>query len=110
MRIISIILVLQVIIFGLYAVKVGEKHTGWLDQDNCNNFDNENACRGNQTQNDDSWTTRGFQTPPRGDSLWREKWQDYNILVGYPQVFYSSDKKSASIKIYTRLNPKYSGA
>ena len=40
-------------------------------QDNCNNFDNENACRGSQTDNDPSWANRAFQTPPRGDPLWR---------------------------------------
>lgn len=37
----------------------------------CNNFDNENSCRGNQTDNDPSWSNRSFQTPPRGDDLWR---------------------------------------
>jgi hypothetical protein len=39
--------------------------------DSCNNFDNENACRGNQTDNDPSWANRNFQTPPRGDPLWK---------------------------------------
>lgn len=39
--------------------------------DSCNNFDGENACRGTQTDNDQSWANRSFQTPPRGDSLWR---------------------------------------
>jgi alpha-amylase len=40
-------------------------------RDSCINFDNDNACRGNQTDNDDSWQGRNFQTPPRGDALWR---------------------------------------
>lgn len=39
--------------------------------DSCNNFDNDNGCRGSQTDNDDSWANRAFQTPPRGDPLWR---------------------------------------
>ncbi len=39
--------------------------------DSCNNFDGENGCRGNQTDNDPSWSNRSFQTPPRGDQLWR---------------------------------------
>ena len=37
----------------------------------CNNFDNENGCQGSQTDNDPSWANRAFQTPPRGDPLWR---------------------------------------
>lgn len=43
----------------------------WQNKAACNNFDGENGCRGNQTQNDDSWSKRAFQTPPRGHSLWR---------------------------------------
>lgn len=57
-------------------------------QSGCSNFDGDNGCKGNQSQNDDSWSKRAFQTPPRGDELWREGWQDYNILVGYPSVRY----------------------
>ena len=76
----------------------------------CNNYDNENACRGNQTDNDPSWSNRSFQTPPRGDSLWREGYQDYNVLVGYAQTVYQSGRRSAIVKVVTRLNPKYEGA
>ena len=78
--------------------------------DSCNNFDNENACRGNQTENDASWANRSFQTPPRNDSMWREGYQDYNILVGYASTSYYTGRRSANIKILTRINPKYSGA
>lgn len=78
-------------------------------QDSCNNFDNENACRGNQTDNDDSWGNRSFQTPPRGDPLWSENYQDFNILVGYARTIYTSGRQSASVEIYTRVNPAYSG-
>jgi hypothetical protein len=78
--------------------------------DNCNNFDNENACRGNQTDNDPSWANRSFQTPPRGDPLWKEGYQDYNILVGYAQTTYASGRTSAKVKVITRVNPKYSSA
>lgn len=58
--------------------------------DSCSNYDNENACRGTQTDNDASWSNRSFQTPPRGDPLWRESYQDYNILVGYARTTYTS--------------------
>jgi alpha-amylase len=74
--------------------------------DSCNNFDNENSCRGQQTDNDASWASRAFQTPPRGDPLWRESYQDYNILVGYARTVYVSG--GANVTIVTRLNPNYS--
>lgn len=74
--------------------------------DSCNNFDNENACRGQQTDNDASWANRAFQTPPRGDPLWRESYQDYNIIVGYARTVYSNG--GANVTVVTRLNPTYS--
>lgn len=79
-------------------------------KDSCINFDGENGCKGNQTDNDPSWLNRSFQTPPRGSALWREKYQDYNILVGYASVQYDNGRRSATIKLLTRLNPKYSNA
>jgi alpha-amylase len=77
-----------------------------LLRDSCNNFDNENACRGNQTDNDASWSNRAFQTPARGDPLWRESYQDYNILVGYARTTYTSG--GANVTVVTRLNPAFS--
>ena len=77
---------------------------------NCTNFDNENACQGNQTENDQSWQNRNFQTPPRGSPLWREAFQDYNILVGYAQVIYDGGRSSATVNVKTRVNPKNEGA
>lgn len=74
--------------------------------DSCNNFDNENACRGQQTDNDASWADRAFQTPPRGDPLWRESYQDYNILVGYARTVYTNG--GANVTVITRVNPAYS--
>ena len=73
--------------------------------DSCNNFDNQNACRGQQTDNEASWSARAFQTPPRGDPLWREGYQDYNILVGYVRTTYSSS--GANLTVVTRVNPKF---
>lgn len=75
-------------------------------EDTCNNFDNENACKGQQTDNDDSWQGRNFQTPPRDDPLWREGYQDYSKLVGYARTTYSSDRRSANITVLTTLNPR----
>ena len=82
-----------------------------LRTDSCQNFDNENACSGNQTDNDDAWVDRAFQTPPKGHELWKESFQDYHVLVGYPRVTYQSGRQSADLEIITRVNPdsKFSG-
>lgn len=95
---------------SVQAFRFSKDFYPWTPTNGCSNFDGENGCRGSQTQNDDSWVKRGFQTPPRGDNYWQQSWQDYNILVGYPQVIYSSDKRSANIDVKTRVNPKFSGA
>lgn len=106
----TLVLLLFAFLYTTSAFRFSKGYYPWAPTNGCSNFDGENACRGNQTQNDDSWARREFQTPPRGDSLWIESWQDYNILSGYPQVIYTPDKRSAKIDVKTRLNPKYSGA
>jgi alpha-amylase len=77
--------------------------------DSCNNFDGENACRGNQTDNADDWKKRNFQTPPRGDPLWRPQYQDYDKLVGYARTQYNSAKTSSNVTVYTQINEKHTG-
>ncbi|CAK80989.1 unnamed protein product (macronuclear) [Paramecium tetraurelia] len=79
-------------------------------RDWCTNFDGDNGCKGSQTDNPSDWLNRNFQTPQKGDSLWREGYQDYHILQGYAQQKYSSDLRSCSISIYTRVNPEYQGS
>jgi alpha-amylase len=61
--------ILKIISFILLLLAAA---TSFKFQDSCINFDNDNACRGNQTDNDPSWANRSFQTPPRGDPLWKE--------------------------------------
>ena len=91
----------------LGLLTITQSYSFWsLKRDSCSNFDNENACHGSQTNNSDSWANRAFQTPPRGDPLWRESYQDYNILVGYARVVYSGS--GANIFVITRVNPAYS--
>ena len=66
----TILLILLGLIACANCFRFNKNILPWISQTGCNNFDGENACRGNQTQNDDSWARRGFQTPPRGDKLW----------------------------------------
>lgn len=41
-------------------------------RESCNNYDGENSCQGGtQTDNPEDWANRNFQTPPRGDKLWK---------------------------------------
>lgn len=42
---------------------------------------------------------RQFQTPPRTDPDWKPAFQDYNTLVGWTTVKYSSDHRSASVTV-----------
>ena len=53
------------------AFTTGKIRVPWAKVGDCNNFDNQNSCQGQQTDNDASWANRSFQTPPRGDTLWR---------------------------------------
>ena len=95
-----------VILFSLLIV--GQSISFIEYGDSCNNFDGDNGCRGNQTDNADDWKLRNFQTPSRGDPLWREKYQDYDKLVGYAKYQYNSAKTQANVTIYTQINDKYS--
>ena len=46
----------------------------------CQNWDGDNSCKGQETENPSEWSNRNFQTPPRGDPLWSDTYQDYNQL------------------------------
>ena len=58
-------------VLALLALSNSFSFRKFLPQDSCNNFDGQNGCQGSQTDNDPSWQNRSFQTPPRGDPLWR---------------------------------------
>ena len=80
---------------------------GALSED-CSNFNGEYPCQGDQKAYPESWDERSFQTPPRGDSTYRETYQDMHYLVGYAQLKYSSDRRICTIKFITRVNPTLS--
>ena len=77
---------------------------GVISED-CSNFNGEYGCQGDQTAYPESWDDRSFQTPPRGDSTYRETYQDMHDLVGYAQLKYSSDRKICRITFITKVNP-----
>ena len=63
------------------------------------NFNGENGCSGNQTNQDPSWASRRFQTPPRGAQGWRDSYQDYSHLQGWTTVVYAPDHLSATVTV-----------
>lgn len=75
-----------------------------LIAEDCSNFNQENSCQGSGTEYPDSWKDRKWQTPPRDHSLWRDSYQDMNLIVGYVQILYNSDKTNAQLKVNTWLN------
>ena len=79
-----------------------------VHSEDCSNFNGEYSCVGDQREYPESWEERTFQTPPRNDTYgnYRETYQDMNLLVGYSQLLYSSDKKVCTINFITRVNPK----
>ena len=77
---------------------------GVLSED-CSNFNGEYPCQGDQKEYPESWDERSFQTPPRGDPIWRPGYQDMHDIVGYAQLKYSADRKICTINFITRVNP-----
>ena len=94
MKTLRAILVL-LLIFGAFA-------------ENCTNLNGEYSCDGDQREYPSDWDLRSFQTPPRNDTLgnYRETYQDMNLIVGYSQLLYSSDKKVCTVTFITKVNPK----
>ena len=62
-------------------------------------------CNSGQTSYTSSWESDCFQTPPRGHENYKDSYQDMNLLVGYAQQKYSSDRKSCTINFITFVNP-----
>lgn len=47
-----------------------------------------------------------FQTPRRGDPLWRSTYQDYSELVGYARVKYATGRLAATVYVNATMNPR----
>ena len=59
-------------------------------------------CINNEKDIDNKFEDHLWNTPKRGDERWREGFQDMNVLVGYPQLKYSSDLKQCTVSVYTK--------
>jgi hypothetical protein len=61
------------LMLSIITVKVDNNHSFSMKTKykGCTNFDDENACKGRQTENDESWSNRGFQTPLRDSKMWK---------------------------------------
>ncbi len=73
--------------------------------EDCSNFNGENSCQGNQTEYPSDWVNRKWQTPPRGDPLWKESFQDLHLFTGYTQIKYNNPQKTdATLTLVTVVN------
>ena len=71
----------------------------------CSNYNSENSCNGRGTEYPSDWVERKFQTPPRGDPLWRESYQDLHLITGYAQIKYNNPAKTeATLNFITKVN------
>ena len=59
-------------------------------------------CKNNEKDINSKFSQNLWNTPKRGDSRWKEGFQDMSVLVGYPQLKYSSDLKSCTVTIFTK--------
>ncbi|KAJ5072266.1 alpha-amylase [Anaeramoeba ignava] len=56
-------------------------------------------CSGDEINMPDSFANRRWQTPGQNDPDYQSSFQYYNVLVGYADVKYSSDRKSATVNL-----------
>ncbi|EAR85737.2 alpha amylase domain protein (macronuclear) [Tetrahymena thermophila SB210] len=90
---------------AVYTYSITKSESGAKNlqvQDYCNNYNGENGCKsGTQTDNPPDWENRRWQTPPRGNPMWKESYQDMNVLVGHSQVIYDKSLTSATVNFNT---------
>ena len=59
-------------------------------------------CKNNEKDMDSKFSKNLWNTPKRGDSRWKEGFQDMSVLVGYPQLKYSTDLKQCNVTVFTK--------
>ena len=72
----------------------------------CNNFDNDYNCQGDDRSFNEEMDNDAFQTPPRNDiyGRYRSTYQDMRYLVGYIQQKYNADKTICTLTFITKVN------
>ena len=82
----------------------------WKELPNSEVFENVD-CQNNEKDMHSKFSQNLWNTPKRGDERWKEGFQDMSVLVGYPQLKYSSDLKKCTVTVFTKtaidLNLKY---
>ena len=62
------------------------------------NFD----CKNNETDINSKFSQNLWNTPKRGDPRWEDGFQDMDVLVGYPQLQYNSDRTECTVTVFTK--------
>ena len=69
----------------------------------CDTFNGEMACQdGQQTTYPDDWSHRSFQTPLKGQPLFKDTYESLGRIACYSDVVYSSDRTSATVDVKCR--------
>ena len=71
----------------------------------CDNYEPKFQCKDKETDFDDSLFS-SFQTPPRGNSGWKESYEDLSILTGYVHTVYQKDRSKATLYFISNFNNK----
>lgn len=64
----------------------------------CQTFQ-QNQCSGKDVETPESFEAHRWYTPLRGDSDYRDGFQDYGVLVGKAHVEYTADRKEATVTV-----------
>ena len=59
-------------------------------------------CKNEEKDINSKFSQNLWNTPKRGDSRWKEGFQDMDVLVGYPQLKYSSDSTKCTVTVFTK--------
>ena len=59
-------------------------------------------CKNDEHDINSKFSQNLWNTPPRNTSRWQEGFQDMNVLVGYPQLKYNSDRTKCTVSVFTK--------
>ena len=86
------------------TIRVGQSKKSCKDKGTTNGCDiwDSPSCPSSDGAMLPDWTDHLWNTPPRGDAEHYPGFQDMNVLVGYAQQTYNSDKTECTVTIYTK--------
>ena len=107
---IAFLIALAIIIVGVTLIilnatkkeeESGTKDLNWVELPNKQvylNFD----CVGTEKDVNAQFSGNLWNTPPRDTKRWKKGFQDMNVLVGYPQLRYNSDRTQCTVIVFTK--------